>query len=51
MEKARELLTSSDLSIEEIARKLNFSSGAYFRKCFKEYYNASPREMRKMGGI
>lgn len=51
LKRARELLVSTDLSIEEIARKLNFSSGAYFRKCFKEYFKRAPREIRKMGGI
>ncbi len=51
LKRARELLVSTDLSIEEIARRLNFSSGAYFRKCFKEYFQRSPREIRRMGGI
>ncbi len=51
LKRARELLISTDLSVEEISRMLNFSSGAYFRKCFKEYFLTSPREMRKSGGI
>lgn len=51
LKRARELLISTDLSVEEIGRMLNFSSGAYFRKCFKEYFSLSPREMRRTGGI
>ena len=51
LRRARELLISTDLSVEEISRMLNFSSGAYFRKCFKEYFSTSPRDMRRSGGI
>ena len=51
LKRARELLISTDLSVEEIGRMLNFSSGAYFRKCFKDYFSLSPREMRRTGGI
>jgi len=51
LRRAKELLVSTDLSVEEIGRMLNFSSGAYFRKCFKEYFSLSPREMRRTGGI
>ena len=47
MEQAKKRLLSTDDSIEEISRALNFSSGAYFRKCFKEAFGISPREMRK----
>lgn len=51
LKKARELLISTDLSVEEISRRLNFSSSAYFRECFKQYFSISPREARKTGGI
>jgi transcriptional regulator GlxA family with amidase domain len=47
MKKAKNVLISTDLPIEEIAENLDFSSGAYFRKCFKDYFGISPREMRK----
>ena len=47
MKNAKDALISTDTPIEEIAEKLAFSSGAYFRKCFKEYFGISPREMRK----
>ena len=51
LKKALELLISTNLSVEEISQRLKFSSGAYFRKCFKEFFGYSPREMRKRGGI
>ena len=47
MQRAKEMLISTDLSIEQISEKLSFSSGAYFRKVFKEHFGISPREMRK----
>lgn len=47
MEKSKELIVSTDRSVEEISRILNFSSSAYFRKCFKEFFGVSPREMRE----
>ena len=51
IKRSAELLSTTDLSVEEISQRLYFSSGAYFRKCFKEYFGYSPREMRKRGGI
>lgn len=47
MERAKELLISTDASVEEISRQMAFSSGAYFRKCFKAHFGVSPREMRR----
>ena len=47
MERAKELLISTDDPVEEISRRLAFSSGAYFRKCFKERFGVSPRALRK----
>jgi len=47
MEEARRLLISSDISVESLSDVLHFSSGAYFRKCFKGYFGITPREMRK----
>ena len=47
MERAKEQLILTDRTIEELAQALHFSSGAYFRKCFKDFYGISPREMRK----
>lgn len=47
MEKAKELLISTDRTVEDISRTLGFSSDAYFRKCFKDTYGISPRAFRK----
>ena len=51
MEATRDLLISTDLPIEEIGRRMRFSSSTYFRKCFKDYFGISPRELRKRSGI
>ena len=51
IEKAKDLLISTDRPVEELSRMLGFSSSAYFRKCFKEHFGISPREMRKHSGI
>lgn len=47
--KATELLTATDLSIEQISSRLGFSSSSYFRKVFSAQTGMSPREMRKRG--
>ena len=36
MERAKELLMSNELSVEQIAELLNFYDAAYFCKCFKK---------------
>lgn len=46
-EKAVELLTTTDFSVEEISARLNFSSSSYFRKILKKHTGKSPLEMRK----
>jgi AraC-like DNA-binding protein len=43
---ARELLTSSSLSIEDIADKLRFSSAATFRRAFKQWTGYAPSAYR-----
>lgn len=45
--KAVELLTTTDLSVEEISNRLEFSSTSYFRKIFKSRTNKTPLEIRK----
>lgn len=48
MELATTLLEEApELSVDEISRKLGFSSEGYFTKCFKEHYGITPREYRK----
>ena len=43
---ARQMLTSTDLSIKEIAISFNFPSQSFFGKYFKQYVGISPKEYR-----
>lgn len=45
--KAELLLKSTELSIDEIAEKVGFSSTAHFRKVFQTRYHCSPHEIRR----
>lgn len=47
IQKAMELLTNTDLSIESIATELGFSDAFVFSKSFKKRTLVSPREFRK----
>ena len=47
IDKARELLITTDKPVEEISQLLQFSSGSYFRKIFKKHTGTTPREIRK----
>lgn len=44
---AKQLLEDSDLSIKEIAIRLNFPTQSFFGKYFKQYVGVSPKEYRK----
>ena len=46
LRKARNLLTSSELSISEIGYEVGFSTPAYFSKCYREMYGETPSETR-----
>ena len=46
LEKAKELLENTDLTISEISYKVGYSSPSYFTKCFKEEYSLIPKEIR-----
>ena len=46
-ERAVEMLTNTDLSVEDISERLEFSSAAYFRKVLTSFYGKTPREIRK----
>ena len=48
MERAKDMLISTDASVESISEKLGFSSSSYFRKSFKAHFGKSPREIRKL---
>lgn len=43
---AKKLLTSTEMTLEEIAFKLGFSNGNYFSKVFKKNIGQSPREYK-----
>lgn len=47
LEKAKNMLISTDTAIDHISDTLGFSSVSYFRKKFKSYFSVSPREMRQ----
>lgn len=47
LEKAKDILITTDEPIELISDLFQFSSASYFRKKFKQYFNMTPREMRK----
>ena len=46
LREARRLLTTTELSISEIAYEAGFSTPAYFTKCFREAYSQTPSELR-----
>jgi len=47
MEKARELIKKTDLSINEISGKVGFSSSSYFHRAFKKVHGVTPKEFRE----
>lgn len=44
---AKELLTDTDLSVEEIAEEAGFCTGSYFCKLFRRYEGMTPTQFRK----
>lgn len=46
LEKSKELLLNSELSIDEIAYKTGFSSASYYIRAFKSKYHFTPKEFR-----
>ena len=44
---AKEMLTTTDDPVTEIAEKCGFDSGSYFSKIFKQYTSLTPTEYRK----
>lgn len=50
LERARELLSSPDMSVTEIALSCGFSDCNYFIRIFKKYYSMTPMAVRKLGG-
>lgn len=50
MRKAVRLLENTDWSTEKIMEEIGYSNLTHFYKTFREYFNATPSEFRKMGG-
>ncbi len=48
LEKAGKLLSTTDSTIVEIMGKVGFNNLSYFNRIFKEYYQMTPREYRKL---
>lgn len=46
LERSKDILISTDNTIEYISDALGFSSASYFRKKFKTYFGITPKEMR-----
>ena len=46
LEKAKELLEKTDMTVSEICYKVGFSSPSYFTKCFKNHFGIIPKEIR-----
>ncbi|MDE5807818.1 MAG: AraC family transcriptional regulator [Muribaculaceae bacterium] len=51
LQRGRELLTTTEKSISEIAYEVGFSTPAYFTKCFRDAFGKAPSELREeLGG-
>lgn len=51
LERAKDYLLSTDLSIKEIAFRLGFDSAAYFNKVFRQHQQQTPLEFRRMASV
>ena len=47
MEKARQLLVETDLSVSEVSYKIGVEDSSYFNRLFKNSYGMSPSQFRK----
>ena len=46
MEKSKDMLENTNLTVSEIAYKTGYNSAFYFSKCFKEFYGMPPSHFR-----
>lgn len=46
LKKARQMLTTTEKTVSEIAYDTGFTSPAYFSKCFKDAYGETPSDLR-----
>ena len=51
LDKARQFILTSDLSINEICEKTGFSDYNYFLKVFKRHFGISPKNLRRQKNI
>ena len=47
VKQAKELLRTTDLSVEEISTRLGFNTAAYLRKLVKQYAGKTPQQIRR----
>lgn len=50
LKRSRDLLISTDRSISEVGYMVGFSTPAYFTRCFRDYFNETPSELRERLG-
>lgn len=50
LEKAREMLTTTDKTVSEISYEVGFSAPAYFTRVYRETYGETPTELRERIG-
>ena len=51
LQRSRQLLTTTEKSVSEIAYEVGFSTPAYFTKCFRHAFGKTPTELREeLGG-
>lgn len=50
MEKAKELLCSTNMKVAQISERVGFANVSYFCRSFREYYGSSPESYRKGTG-
>ena len=48
LEKSKELLKNDDLTVEDVAYRVGFSSNSYFIRKFRDMYKVTPGEFRKL---
>ena len=50
LEKARALLLTTDMAIDDISLAVGYDNTSYFHRLFREYYGLSPKEYRREHG-
>ena len=47
MEKAKELLRTTNMKVAMVSEQVGFANSSYFCRSFREYYGSSPESYRK----